>query len=78
MIKHKSIISSFENLSETNSRQQVKIDAFLEMLNEEGHTFISIQTISTPETNKNYAGLRTEIIYRDNCTRKVITEKSRH
>lgn len=49
-----------------------KIASFLEIINAEGHTFISLNTI----TMGSGIFLRTEIVYRENQTRMVIVEKT--
>lgn len=51
-----------------------KIQEKLNKLCEEGHLFISMNTISLGGTNRN---LRNEIIYKENETRKVIVEKQK-
>lgn len=49
-----------------------KIQEKLNSLCEDGHLFISINTIPLGGTDRN---LRTEITYKENQTRKVIVEK---
>lgn len=51
-----------------------KIQQKLNDLCEDGHSFISINTVSLGGTNRN---LRTEIAYKENQTRKVIIEKQK-
>lgn len=52
-----------------------KIQKFIDSLDEEGHTFLSINTISFGVDRPN--GIRTQITYRENEKRNVITEKNR-
>jgi len=51
-----------------------KIQQKLNDLCEDGHSFISINTVSLGGANRN---LRTEIAYKENQTRKVIIEKQK-
>ena len=53
-----------------------KVEHFLDELETNGHTFISMNAISYGK-NQNYIDeFRTEIIYIQNPTRKVIVEKT--
>lgn len=71
MLKHKTFYGH-----ELRTREHDDgIQKFLDTLSENGHTFISINTISYG-TDKGYTDkFRTEIAYRENPTRKVILEK---
>ncbi len=51
-----------------------KIQKKLDDLCEDGHSFISISTVSLGGANRN---LRTEIAYKENQSRKVIVEKQK-
>lgn len=48
---------------------------FLNELEENGHTFLSMNTISYGERTGYVDHFRTEIVYQENHTRKVLVEK---
>ncbi len=50
-----------------------RVKEFIENISIEGHTFISVNTIAY---GTDFNRLRTEIIYNENLTRKVLFEKS--
>jgi hypothetical protein len=50
-----------------------KVKSFIEGISEKGYTFISVNSIAYGEHRNR---IRTEIIYRENQTRKVIVEKT--
>ena len=53
-----------------------KVRLFLEELEECGHTFVNLNTIAFSERRDVMEKFRTEIIYFENPTRKVIFEKT--
>jgi hypothetical protein len=53
------------------------VSEFLEKLEEEGHTLIRVNTITYGESQGYMDCFRTEIVYRENHTREVITEKTK-
>ena len=54
-------------------RHDEEVTQFIETLSIEGHTLVSISTITH---NSDLSRLRTEIVYREVITRKVIVEKT--
>ena len=61
------------NTASYRIKHDLAVKQWLSWLNSEGHTFISMSTITFMESGLSY--LRTEIVYRENITRKVIVEK---
>lgn len=61
-----------EYIGDVNAYNE-KVKTFVNNISIQGHTFISINTIAY---GQNLNRLRTEIIYRENQTRKVIFEKT--
>lgn len=68
--------NTFYNNESNRRRHDESIEKFLEVLSNDGHTLISINTISFGEYKNVVDIFRTEIVYRENCTRKVIMEKT--
>jgi hypothetical protein len=70
-IKHFTVPTYFEE--NQISKHYKQINQFLSEIDKEGHTFISIQTLTIPDSDE--IKIITEVLYRENPTRKVITEK---
>lgn len=68
MIRYKTFIGH----RDYNEESDKKISDFLETISIEGHTFISLNTVTSGQYHNNF---RTEIVYRENITRKVLIEK---
>ena len=71
MVKYKTFYSSDIHYDAHDS----KVKLFLEELEEHGHTFLKLNTDSFG-TSTHVDKFRTEIIYLENPTRKVIFEKT--
>lgn len=73
MIKFEAIISDTGGSKNMTGYHYSRVKNFIENLSIDGHTFISCNSISSG--NNNYI-ISTEIIYRENQTRIVLTEKN--
>jgi hypothetical protein len=73
MIKYKTFSKYTSDSTDAIESYNKEIKDFITEIDMQGHTFISINTIAH---GSNLNRLRTEIIYRDNETRKVIMEKT--
>jgi len=71
MVKYKTFFNYIGREEECKKHDE-SIKLFIEKLSTEGHTIISVNTIGLG-SSLSYA--RTEILFRENITRKVITEK---
>lgn len=81
MIKQKTliIIVTSQGSTELNVLERAinkKIDGFLEKIQEEGHTPFSVTVSSKDDVPTIHCFIAT-IMYRENITRKVITEKKK-
>ena len=75
MIKNK--VTYLYNLKSSNDLNDydAKIQSFINELCEEGHLFISVNTVSFGIGTDSGKNLRTMITYQENITRKTIVEK---
>jgi hypothetical protein len=79
MIKIKTIVTAgtyigSSRYSAEHSIHDTRIDEFLKSLEENNNIYISHRTITT---NSDNSTLRTEIVYKEDETRKVLVEKRR-
>lgn len=65
---------TFYEYTDSAKSHDENVQNFLDKISEEGHMFISLNTIAYGH-NGHLNRLRTEIVYQENYTRKVITEK---
>lgn len=78
MAKYKTFYSCISDSEDFNrNAHDKKVNDFLEDLENECHTLIKVNTISYGTSRSYRDCIRTEIIYRENYTRKVITEKTK-
>jgi hypothetical protein len=73
MIKYHTISKYIGTTTNNLEAYNKEVKEFIENISIEGHTFVSCVTISHGQDMNR---LRTEIIYRENQTRKVIVEKA--
>ncbi len=68
-------IKTFYGNEAYREKFDTEISIFLEELEKNGHAFISLNTISFSKHSGYIDTFRTEILYQENQTRKVISEK---
>jgi hypothetical protein len=65
------------NTATDSNKHNKEIKDWLDFVNNENHTFINMSTITYNHyPTSGHCYVRTEIVYRENQTRKVIVEKS--
>lgn len=68
-------IKTFYENESSRFKLDLQVSDFLDELEKNGHTFISLNTIAFSKHSGYIDTFRTEIIYQENQTRTVISEK---